>query len=274
MTKENQIKLFENNEIRTQWDEDKEEWLFSVIDVVGVLSESKDPNDYWYRLKKREKENGVELSTNCRRLKLLAKDGKLRLTDVAYTKGLLRIIQSIPSRNAEPFKQWLAQVGHERLDEIADPEKAMERAVNMYRAKGYSEEWISQRMKSIGIRKEMTGEWDRAGVEGAEYGILTNEISRACFGIDTRDHKNIKGLKKESLRDNMSDAELVINMLAELSTTEISKTEHPKGFEQSKDIAQRGGTIAGDARKNLEKQTKKKIVTSRNAKTPELLHEK
>lgn len=272
MESKNQIKLFESHEIRTEWNEDLEEWFFSIIDVISILTESKNPNRYWSDLKKKLKEESGQPYENIVRLKLKAPDGKMRLTDSADTKQLLRIIQSIPSPKAEPFKKWLAQLGHERLDEIADPEKAIDRALDTYRAKGYSEAWINQRLKSKEIRKDMTDEWDRSGVkQGIEYAILTNEVSNACFEIDTKEHKQLKGLKKGNLRDNMSNAELVINMLAELSTTEISKTENPKGFEESKDIAQRGGNIAGDARKNLEKQTGKKVVTSRNAKNPELL---
>ena len=235
MTEETDIRLFQNREIRTKWDEEIEEHYFSVIDVIAILTESKMPRDYWYRLKKRELENGIDLSTNCRRLKMPARDGKLRETDVATRKQLLRIIQSVPSPNAEPLKQWLAQVGSERLDEITDPEIAIERAINTYREKGYSEEWITQRIRSIEIRKDLTAEWGRSGVKpGEEYAILTNEISKASFGITTGQHKKVKGLKKENLRDNMTNAELVINMLGELATTEISKSENPDGFEESK----------------------------------------
>lgn len=275
MTEENDIKLFQNQEIRTKWDEELEEYYFSVIDVIAVLTESKKPRDYWYRLKKRELENGIDLSTNCRQLKMPARDGKLRETDVATRKQLLRIIQSVPSPNAEPLKQWLAQVGSERLDEITDPEIAIERAINTYREKGYSEEWITQRIKSIEIRKDLTAEWDRSGVKpGEEYAILTNEISKASFGITTGKHKKVKGLKKENLRDNMTNAELVINMLGELATTEISKSENPDGFEESKIIAHDGGSIAGNARRELEKRTGKKVVSSKNSKNPKLLDEK
>ncbi|MDR1018630.1 MAG: hypothetical protein LBM02_08025 [Lachnospiraceae bacterium] len=275
MGKKNSIKLFENSEIRAVWDEDKEEWFFSVIDVVRVLSESKNPNRYWSDLKIKLKNEGNNQSyENFVRLKMPSSDGKYYKTDVADTKQILRIIQSVPSPKAEPFKRWLAKVGTERLDEIADPEKAIERALNTYRAKGYSEAWINQRLKSKEIRKDLTDEWDRSGVEGNEYAILTNEISQASFGIDTKTHKKIKGLKKENLRDNMSTAEMVITMLGELSTTEISKSENPEGFEESKDIAQRGGTIAGNARKELEQETGKKVLTKRNARTPDLLDEK
>ena len=245
----NSIKLFESQEIRAKWDDEIEDYYFSVIDVIAVLTDSNKPRDYWYRLKKRELENGVDLSTNCRHLKMPAKDGKLRETDVANTKDLFRIIQSIPSKKAEPFKQWLAQVGSERLDEIADPELAIERAISTYRKKGYSEDWITQRMRSIETRKDLTAEWDRSGIEeGLEYAILTNEISKASFGLTTKQHKQYKSLRKESLRDNMTNAELIITMLGELATTEISKSENPEGFKESKIVAKRGGNIAQGGR--------------------------
>ncbi len=275
MTEETKIKLFQNQEVRYKWDDELEEYYFSVIDVVGILSESKNPNNYWKVLKKRLKDEGVELVTICNQLKLPShKDGKLYKTDVATAKQLFRIIQSIPSPNAEPFKQWLAQVGSERLDEIADPEIAIERAVATYREKGYSEEWITQRLRGIEIRKDLTAEWDRSGVKkGKEYAILTNEISQASFGITTGEHKRIKGLKKENLRDNMTNAELVINMLGELATTEISKTENPQGFEESKTVARDGGNIAGNALRELENRTGRKVVSSKNSKNPKLLDE-
>ena len=220
-------------------------------------------------------ESGVDLSINCRQLKLKANDGKLRKTDVATKKQLFRIIQSIPSPNAEPVKQWLAQVGSDRIDEIADPEIAIERAISTYRKKGYSEDWITQRIRSIEVRKDLTAEWNRSGVkEGLEYAILTDEISNSSFEITTGEHKKVKGLRKESLRDNMTNAELVINMLGELATTEISKVENPEGFEESKSVAIDGGTIAGNARKELEARTGKKVVSSKNAKNPKLLDEK
>ena len=271
---EHSIKLFESQKIRTKWDDEIEDYYFSVIDVIAVLTESNKPRDYWYRLKKRELENGIDLSTNCRRLKMPAKDGKLRETDVANTKQLFRIIQSVPSKKAEPFKQWLAQVGSERLNEIADPELAIERAISTYRKKGYTEEWITQRMRGIEIRKDLTAEWDRSGVEeGLEYAILTNEISKASFGLTTKEHKKYKGLRKENLRDNMTNAELVINMLGELATTEISKSENPEGFEESKIVAKRGGDIAGNARKELEANTGKKVVSKKTAANPKELDE-
>ena len=273
MTKETKIKLFQNQEVRLKWDDEIEEYYFSVVDVVGILSESKNPNNYWKVLKKRLKDEGVELVTICNQLKLPShKDGKMYKTDVATAKQLFRIIQSIPSPNAEPFKQWLAQVGSERLDEIADPEIAIERAVATYREKGYSEEWITQRLRGIEIRKDLTAEWNRSGVKkGKEYAILTNEISQASFGITTGQHKKIKGLKKENLRDNMTNAELVINMLGELATTEISKTENPHGFEESKIVARDGGGIAGNALRELENRTGRKVVSSKNSKNPRLL---
>ena len=274
MDNETKIKLFQNQEVRLKWDDEIEEYYFSVVDVVGILSESKNPSQYWRTLKSRLNDEGAQSVTICNKLKMLAKDGKMRKTDVATAKQLFRIIQSIPSPNAEPFKQWLAQVGSERLDEIADPEIAIERAVATYREKGYSEEWITQRLRSIEIRKDLTSEWDRSGVKkGREYAILTNEISQASFGITTGQHKKIKGLKKENLRDNMTNAELVINMLGELATTEISKTENPKGFKESKIVARDGGNIAGNALRELEERTGRKIVSSKNSKNPRLLDE-
>ena len=269
------IKLFQNKEIRTKWDDEIQDYYFSVIDVIEVLTESKNPANYWKVLKKRLKEEGDELVTNCNQLKLPShKDGKLYKTDVATTKQLLRIIQSVPSPKAEPFKQWLAQVGNERLNEIADPELAIERAIETYRRKGYSEDWISQRLKSIEVRKDLTAEWKRVGVKRKnEYGILTNEISKAWSGMTTNEYKGYKGLRKESLRDNMTNTELIFNMLAEVSTTEISKSEDPNGFEESKPIAREGGKIAGDARKALEKRIGKKVISKSNANNPKLLDE-
>ena len=276
MTGKNAIKLFEDNKIRTFWDEKEEEWFFSIIDVISVLTDSKNPRRYWSDLKNKMKsEEGSQLYENIVQLKMPAADGKMRLTDVASTKQLLRLIQSIPSPKAEPFKLWLAEVGKERLDEIADPEITIERAMNTYKAKGYSDDWINQRLKSIEMRKELTDEWQRCGVnEGSEYAILTNEITNAWSGMDTKQYKKFKGLKKENLRDNMSNLELILTMLGEASTTEISKNVDPKGFEESKDIAQRGGKVAGDARKNIEKESGRPVITKRNAKTPELLDDK
>ncbi|WP_305554517.1 Bro-N domain-containing protein [Methanobrevibacter sp. V74] len=272
--KQNNIKLFESQEIRVKWDDEIEDYYFSVIDVIAILTKSKNPSAYWRKLKQRISDESDESVTICHKLKMPAKDGKMRLTDVATTKELLRLIQSVPSPKAEPFKQWLAQVGSERLNEIADPELAIERAINLYREKGYTEEWITQRMRSIEIRKDLTAEWDRSGVKiGREYAILTNEISKSSFGLTTKQHKQFKGLKKESLRDNMTNAELVINMLGELATTEISKTENPEGFKESKIIAKRGGDIAGNARKELEANTGKKVVSKKTAKNPKTLDE-
>ncbi len=267
----NELKLFEDSQIRTAWDNEKEEWYFSVVDVVGVLTEQKTirgASTYWSVLKKRMKEEGAdELLTNCKQLKMTASDGKKRLTDVADTEQLLRIIQSIPSPKAEPFKMWLAEVGNDRINEIADPEKAIQRAYDTYRKKGYSEEWINQRMKTIETRKELTDEWQRSGVkQGKEYAILTNEISQAWSGMTTKEYKNFKGLKKENLRDNMSNLELVLNMLAEVSTTEISRGSNPQGFEESKKVARQGGNVARNAREEIEKQSGKSAITSRNAK--------
>ncbi|MEA4957682.1 hypothetical protein SDC9_24012 [bioreactor metagenome] len=275
MSNKNSIKLFEDREIRAIWDEDKEEWFFSVIDVVGVLSGSKNPTTYWRVLKKRLKDEGNETVTNCNGLKMPAPDGKMRLTDVADSEQILRIIQSIPSPNAEPFKQWLAKVGKERLDEISDPQLAIERAISNYRKKGYSEEWITQRLKTIEFRKDLTAEWDRSGVkEGLEYALLTDEITNAWSDMTTKEYKQFKDIKKENLRDNMSNIELVLNMLAEASTTEISRGVNPKGFEESKDVAKRGGSVAGDARKSLEKEVGRKVITRNNSKNPKLLDDK
>ena len=276
MAEKNAIKLFENKKIRTLWEEKEEEWFFSIIDVIAVLTDSKNPRRYWSDLKNKMKsEEGSELYENIVQLKMPAADGKMRLTDVASTKQLLRLIQSIPSPKAEPFKLWLAEVGKERLDEIADPELTIERAMNTYKAKGYSDDWINQRLKSIEIRKELTDEWHRCDVnEGIEYAILTNEITNAWSDMDTKQYKKFKGLKKENLRDNMSNLELILTMLGEASTTEISKNVNPKGFEESKDIAQRGGKVAGNARKNIEKESGRPVITRRNARTPELLDDK
>ncbi|MDR1691658.1 MAG: Bro-N domain-containing protein [Rickettsiales bacterium] len=261
------IKLFENQNIRTLWDDVNEQWYFAIVDIVAILTDSKDARNYWYVLKNRLKSEGSEVLTNCKGLKMMAPDGKMRITDAANTSQILRIIQSIPSPKAEPFKLWLAAVGSERLDEIADPEIAIHRGLDYYRRKGYSEGWIVQRLKSIEIRKELTNEWDRSGVKkGLEYAMLTDELTSAWSGMTTREYKKVKDLKKESLRDNMTNAELVLNMLAELSTTEIAKKEKPKGFHGHVDAARRGGNIAGDARKKLESETGKSVITGRNAK--------
>ena len=266
-----QIQLFENQKIRTAWDAEQEEWYFSVVDVVGVLTDQPDTRHaakYWSVLKTRLKKEGSELPTNCSQLKLKSADGKRYLTDVADTEQLLRIIQSIPSPKAEPFKLWLAQVGRERIEETIDPEQAIDRALETYLKKGYSEEWVHQRLLAIRIRNELTDEWQKRGVErGREYAILTDEISRAWSGMTTRQYKRLKGLKKENLRDNMSDLELVLNMLAEASTTSISRTEQPKGLEENKKVARRGGRIAGNARRELEQETGRPVVTAENAQT-------
>ncbi|MBR3293680.1 MAG: Bro-N domain-containing protein [Oscillospiraceae bacterium] len=264
------IQLYENQPIRTAWDEEAEEWYFSVVDVVGVLTDQPDArraSTYWAVLKKRLKNEGADqLFTNCKQLKMTAADGKKRMTDVADTEQLFRLIQSIPSPKAEPFKLWLAQVGRERIEETIDPEQAIDRALETYLKKGYSEEWVHQRLLAIRIRNELTDEWQKRGVEkGKEYAILTDEITRAWSGMTTRQYKRLKGLKKENLRDNMSDTEIVLNMLAEASTRDISKEEKPEGFEESRQIAKRGGNVAGTARKALEAETGKPVITSQNA---------
>ncbi len=264
-----QIQLFEDQKIRTAWDPEREEWYFSVVDVVGVLTDQPDTRHaakYWSVLKTRLKKEGSELTTNCSQLKLRAADGKRYLTDVADTQQLLRIIQSIPSPKAEPFKLWLAQVGRERIEETIDPEQAIDRALETYLKKGYSEEWVHQRL--LAIRNELTDEWQKRGVEkGREFAILTDEVSRAWSGLTTRQYKQLKGLKKENLRDNMSDLELVLNMLAEASTTSISRSERPQGLEENRRVARRGGRIAGNARKELEQETGAPVVTAENAQT-------
>lgn len=267
MTKETAIKLFNEKQIRTHWDDDKGKWYFSIVDVVGVLTESENPQTYWRVLKKRLLDEGNESVTNCNALKMLAADGKMRLTDVADTEQLFRLIQSIPSPKAEPFKMWLAQVGRERIDEIEDPEIGIDRLMETYLRKGYSKEWINQRLKSIEIRKELTDEWENRGVKkGQEYAILTDEITKAWSGFSTKQYKTFKNLKKENLRDNMTNIELVLNMLAEASTTEISKKKEPKTFQENKVVARKGGNVAKAARLQLEKTTGKKVVTKLNAK--------
>jgi len=267
MTKENAIKLFESKQVRVHWDDDSEKWFFSIIDVIEILTESPRPRKYWNALKTKLNKEGSQLSQNLGRLKMKASDGKMRVTDIADTEQLLRLIQSIPSPKAEPFKVWLAKIGYERIEETEDPEKAFDRAMETYLKKGYSKNWINQRLKSIEVRKELTDEWDLRGVKkGLEYAILTDEITNAWAGYTTKDYKNLKGLKKENLRDNMTNLELVLNMLAEATTTEISKEKKPKTFKQSKIIAKQGGTIAGNTRKEIEEKTGKKVVTSINAK--------
>ena len=268
------IKLFDEYKIRTKWDPEIEDYYYSVIDVIAVLTESKNPNRYWSDLKRKLSDESGQPYENIVRLKLKATDGKMRETDAANIKQLLRIVQSVPSPKAEPFKQWLAQMGKERLEEIADPEIAMQRAINTYREKGYSEEWITQRIRTIETRKELTAEWNRVGVnEGIEYAILTDDISKAWSGMSTKEYKQYKGLKKEGLRDNMTNLELILNMLAEASTTEISKVENPDGFEESRDVAKRGGNIAGNAIQELEEVTGKSVISKKNSKNPELLDE-
>ena len=259
--KDKKIALFEGSQIRRHWDEVKELWYFSVVDVVGVLSDSVDARNYWKVLKNRLKEEGSQLVTKCNQLKMVASDGKYYLTDAADTETLLRLVQSIPSPNAEPFKLWLAQVGYERLEETADPELAINRALKTYFQKGQTPEWINQRLKSIEIRKNLTDEWEKRGMkQGFEFAILTDEISKAWAGLTTREYKNLKGLKKENLRDNMSNLELVLNMLAETATTAISEKEEPGDLEGNKKVARAGGGIAGSARKQIEQKTGKKIV--------------
>ena len=260
------LQLFEDQAIRTAWDEQIEEWYFSIVDVVGVLTESPNPQTYWRVLKKRLKDEGNETVTNCNALKMKAADGKRRLTDVANTEQLLRIIQSIPSKKAEPFKLWLAEIGRERIEETLDPELIAERLVATYERKGYTREWINQRLMAISARKELTDEWKDRGIEkGMEYAILTDELTKAWSGMTTRQYKNLKGLKKESLRDNMSTTELVLNMLAETAAKEISQTTKPVGFEENRKVAVQGGDIAGNARKAIEAQTGKPVITNQNA---------
>ena len=264
---DNEVKLFEDNKIRSVWDNEKEEWYFSVVDVVGALTDSPNPRDYWYRVKKRmSEEEKSQLSTFCRQLKLKAPDGKMRETDAADMQGIFRIIQSIPSPKAEPFKMWLAEVGKERVDEIIDPELTIDRALETYLKKGYTREWINQRLQAIQVRKELTDAWQSYGVkEGSEYAILTNEISKAWSGMTVRQYKDFKNLKKENLRDNMSTLELVLNMLAEATVTELTNTTNPKGLEENKKTARRGGSIAGNTRKEIEKETGKPVINSKNA---------
>ena len=271
MAQNDQIQLFENKRIRTAWDAEKEEWYFSIVDVVAVLTDQPDQrgaSNYWAKLKQRLKEEGADqLLTNCQQLKLKSpKDGKRYNTDVADTEQLLRIIQSIPSPKAEPFKLWLAQVGRERIEETIDPELTIDRALETYLKKGYSREWINQRLQAIQVRKELTDEWDARGVQkGVEYAILTDEIIKAWSGMNTRQYKNLKGLKKENLRDNMTTLELVLNMLAEATTTEISKQKAPEGLRENVEVARSGGKVAGDARKAIEQQTGVPVITSKNA---------
>lgn len=261
------IKLFEDKRVRAAWNEDEEEWYFSIVDVCQVLTDSIDGRKYWNKLKQRLKEEGNETVTDCHQLKMIAADGKMRSTDVANTEQLLRIIQSIPSPKAEPFKVWLASVGNDRMNEMMDPEQAIDRALLFYKRQGYSESWINQRLKSIEVRKDLTDEWNRSGItEGKEYGILTNDITEAWADMTVAQYKKHKDLKKENLRDNMSNMELILNMLAEASATEISKAQNPKGLKQSREVAKKGGAVARAAREDLEKQTGTSVITSQNAK--------
>ena len=264
------IQLYENQPIRTAWVEDEEEWYFSIVDVVGVLIEQTDyqkARKYWNKLKQRLSEEGSQLVTNCHRLKMTAQDGKKRLTDVANTEQLLRLIQSIPSKKAEPFKMWLALVGRERIEETIDPELTIDRSLETYARLGYDADWINQRLQTIRARKELTDQWKSHGVEqGKEFAVLTDEVTRAWSGMSTRQYKNLKGLKKENLRDNMSTLELALNMLAEATTTELTKASNPNGLSENRKVAQEGGTIAGNARKEIEERTGQPVVTSQNAK--------
>ncbi len=270
------IKLFESKQIRSEWNETEQEWYFSIIDVVEVLTESSNPRDYWFKMKLRVKtEDGLELSTICRQLKMKAADGKNRETDVANTKSLLRIIQSIPSPRAEPFKQWLAQVGYERIQEVQDPELSIDRAMENYTRLGYSKNWINQRLKSIEVRKELTDEWEKRGVKkGQQYATLTDIITKGWSGLTTGQYKKLKELKKENLRDNMTNLELALNMLAEATTTEISKEKKPKTLDENKAVAKRGGNIVGNTRRQIESETGKRIVTSQNAKVLSMAEKK
>ena len=264
----NEIKLFEGNKIRSSWDEEKEEWYFSIVDIIGILTDSKNPRRYWSDLKRKmkEEEGADQLYENIVQLKLKSSDGKMRETDASDMQGIFRIIQSVPSPKAEPFKMWLAEVGKERIDETIDPELTIDRALATYLKKGYTREWINQRLQAIQVRKELTDSWQNHGVkEGMEYAILTNEISKAWSGMTTRQYKDLKDLKKENLRDNMSTTELILNMLAETATKDIAESTNPQGLEENKKVAKRGGSIAGNARKEIEAETGKPVITSKNA---------
>lgn len=268
MTKKEAIKVFEEKKVRTVWDDETEEWYFSVVDVVSVLTESVDGRKYWNKLKQRLKEEGNQTVTNCHQLKMLSTDGKMRLTDVATTEQLFRLIQSIPSPKAEPFKLWMAQIAKERLDEMQDPELTIKRSMMEYKALGYSDSWINQRLKSIEIRKELTDEWKRCGLEeGTQFATLTDILYQTWADKTTKEYKRFKGLKKENLRDNMTNKELVLNMLAELSTKEISEVSNSENFDEHKDIARRGGSIAREARIRLEEETGQAVISPQNAKT-------
>lgn len=268
MKSSNAIKLFEQKQVRSLWKEDEEKWYFSIVDVVGILSDSPNPNNYWKVMKHRLKKEGSELVTICNQLKMQSPDGKFYNTDVADTEQLFRLLQSVPSKKAEPFKLWLAKVARERIDEIEDPEIGIDRLMETYLKKGYSKDWINQRLKSIEVRKDLTDEWENCGVKkGQEYAILTDEITKAWSGLSVKEYKKHKDLKKENLRDNMTNLELVLNMLAEATTTEISKEKKPKTFTQNKSIAKQGGTIAGNTRKAIEEKTGKKIVSKINSQS-------
>ena len=265
---DNEIKLFEGNQIRSIWDNEREEWYFSIVDIVGVLTESENPRRYWSDLKRKMKdeEGSVQLYENIVQLKMKATDGKMRNTDVADMQGVFRIIQSVPSPKAEPFKMWLAEVGKERIDEIIDPELTIDRALATYLQKGYTREWINQRLQAIQVRKELTDTWQDHGVKvGKEYEILTNEITKAWSGMTTRQYKDYKGLKKQNLRDNMTTTEIILNMLAETATKDIANATHPQGLEENKKVAKDGGSIAGNARREIEERTGKPVITSKNA---------
>jgi hypothetical protein len=270
------IKVFQGRKVRTHWDDEKEKWFFSIVDIIAILTESVDPPAYWRKLKQRLLEEGNETVTNCHTLKMIAQDGKLRETDVGDTEQIFRLIQSIPSKKAEPFKLWLARVGNERLDEMHNPELAIDRAMKTYLRKGYSKEWINQRLKTIEVRKELTDEWERVGIqEDAEFAILTDEITKSWSDLSIRDYKRLKNLKKENLRDNMTNMELVLNMLAEATTKEISKKENPANFPESLDVAIKGGSIAGNTRKEIELMIGKPVVSDENfLDTPEKLKKK
>ena len=267
MEKSNSIKLFEDKKVRVKWDEEAQKWYFSIVDVIAVLTDSENPQIYWRVLKMRLKNEGNETVTNCNALKMIAADGKLRETDVADTEQILRLVQYIPSKKAEPFKMWLAKIGNERIEETQDPELAFDRAMKTYLQKGYSKEWINQRLKTIEVRKELTDEWNRSGVEKeTDFAILTNEITKAWSGKTISEYKKLKNLKKENLRDNMTNLELVLNMLAEATTTEFSKKANPKTFHENREIAVKGGSVAGNARKDIEKELGENVVTHKNAK--------
>jgi len=267
MEEKNKIRIFEEKQVRTKWDEENEKWWFSIVDICEILAEASNPRRYWSDLKSKLREEGSELYDKIVQLKMLAHDGKMRLTDVADTEQVLRLIQSIPSKKAEPFKMWLAKTGSERLDEMVDPEQSIERAIQNYRRLGYSENWINQRIRSIEVRKALTDEWDKAGVkQGKEYAVLTDLMTETWSGMKTKDYKKHKGLKKENLRDNMTNTELVLNMLAEVATTDISFAQQPTGFNQSKNIAVRGASVAKNARKQIELETGKTPISSLNAK--------